>query len=118
MTAITNATIEHPLRRKSFDGWRWSGRIFLVFMLIYTVVPMAWMLITSLKSGFAAMMFPPQWWPAEPTLGNYIKLLDPKDSIGQDFLRYFWNSLWVSTATTILAVVVARSEERRVGKEC
>lgn len=107
MTSMTDTARHTRPRRKPVDGWRWTGRIFLVLMLIYTVVPMAWMLITSLKGGFAAMMYPPQWIPAEPTLENYIRLLDPKDTIGQDFLRYFWNSLWVSTTTTILAVVVA-----------
>ena len=76
-------------------------------MLIFTAVPMVWMLLTSLKSGFAAMQFPPQWWPAEPTLESYTKLLDPKNSVGKDFLHYFWNSLFVSTTTTILAVAVA-----------
>ncbi len=107
MTTLTHSARPSRPRRKPVDGWRWAGRIFLVLMLIYTVVPMAWMLITSLKGGFAAMMYPPQWIPAEPTLENYIRLLDPKDTIGQDFLRYFWNSLWVSTTTTILAVIVA-----------
>ena len=107
MTAISNTEPNRRRHRKAFDGWRWSGRVFLVFMIVYTVVPMAWMLLTSLKTGFAAMQYPPQWWPAEPTLSNYAKLLDPQNSVGQDFLRYFQNSLWVSTITTILAVVVA-----------
>ncbi len=105
MTAGTFTS--RPVSRKSIDLWRWGGRVFLFLMLVFTVTPMAWMLITSLKTGFAAMLYPPQWWPAEPTLSNYIKLLDPTDTVGQDFLRYFWNSLWVSTLTTILAVVVA-----------
>jgi multiple sugar transport system permease protein len=104
---MTTIAGEAPVSQRSFDGWRWAGRVFLVVLLIFTVVPMAWMLITSLKTGFAAMQYPPQWWPAEPTLENYIRLVDPSDSIGQDFLRYFWNSLWVSTLTTILAVAVA-----------
>ena len=107
MTTIANTAPERPRSRKPIDWWRWSGRFFLVFMIIYTVVPMAWMLITSLKTGFAAMMYPPQWWPAEPTLDNYFRLLDPRDSIGQDFLRYFGNSIFVSVTTTILAVAVA-----------
>jgi multiple sugar transport system permease protein len=111
MSAITNTAtggaITFARKRKSVDGWRWGGRVFLFLMLVYTVVPMAWMFLTSLKSGFAAMQYPPQWWPTEPTLSNYTKLLDPADSIGQDFLRYFFNSLWVSTLTTILAVAVA-----------
>ncbi len=96
-----------PRSRRGIDGWRWSGRIFLVFMLLYTAVPMVWMLLTSIKSGFAALQFPPQWWPDEPTLASYQKLLDPQNSVGQDFLRFFWNSLFVSFITTILAVVVA-----------
>jgi multiple sugar transport system permease protein len=93
--------------RKPVDGWRWAGRGFLVLLLAYTLIPMAWMLITSLKTGFAAMQYPPQWWPKEPTLDNYTRLLDPRGSVGRDFLRYFWNSLVVSTLTTVLAVVVA-----------
>jgi multiple sugar transport system permease protein len=109
MTAIATDTAMSQVtrRRKPIDWWRWAGRFFLVFMIIYTVVPMAWMVLTSLKGGFAAMMFPPQWWPAEPTLANYTRLINPNDSIGRDFLRYFWNSLWVSTLTTVLAVAVA-----------
>jgi multiple sugar transport system permease protein len=102
----TSAT-EAPRSRRRIDGWRWGGRIFLVFMLLYTALPMVWMLLTSIKSGFAAMQFPPQWWPNEPTLASYQKLLDPQNSVGQDFLRFFWNSLSVSVITTILAVVVA-----------
>lgn len=106
MTDTVPARIR-PVVTRSIDGWRWTGRIFLVLLLIFTVMPMAWMLITSLKTGFAAMQYPPQWWPAEPTLENYWRLLDPRNQVGQEFLRYFWNSLWVSTATTVLAVIVA-----------
>ena len=105
MTSMT--TIVATRKRKPIDVWRWVGRIFLVLMLLYTAVPMIWMLLTSIKSGFAAMQFPPQWWPNEPTLASYQKLLDPTNSVGQDFLRFFWNSLFVSTTTTILAVIVA-----------
>jgi multiple sugar transport system permease protein len=96
-----------PRHRKPIDGWRWAGRIFLLVMLLYTAVPMIWMVLTSIKSGFAAMQFPPQWWPAEPTLASYQKLLDPQNSVGQDFLRFFGNSLFVSVCTTILGVAVA-----------
>jgi len=96
-----------PSSRRGVDWWRWAGRAFLLFLLIFTVLPMAWMVLTSIKSQFAAMQYPPQWWPAEPTLQNYTKLLDPTDDIGQEFLRYFWNSFYVSLATTILGVAIA-----------
>jgi multiple sugar transport system permease protein len=100
-------TVVATRKRVPIDVWRWVGPIFVVLMLFYTAVPMIWMLLTSIKSGFAAMQSPPQWWPNEPTLASYKKLLDPTNSVGQDFLRFFWNSLFVATTTTILAVIVA-----------
>jgi multiple sugar transport system permease protein len=105
---MTDATFSsRPIARKPIDWWRWAGRAFLTFLLIFTVLPMAWMVLTSIKSQFAALQYPPQWWPTEPTLQNYWKLLDPNGSVGQEFLRYFWNSFYVSLATTILGVAVA-----------
>ena len=107
MTTVTETAPIRPRSRKRIDGWRWAGRLLLLLMLFYTAMPMLWMLLTSIKSGFAAMQYPPQWWPDEPTLASYQKLLDPQNSVGQDFLHFFWNSLFVSTITTILSVAVA-----------
>jgi multiple sugar transport system permease protein len=78
-----------------------------LFLLLFTVLPMVWMVLTSIKSQFAALQYPPQWWPAEPTLQNYWRLLDPSNSVGKEFLHYFWNSFYVSLLTTILGVLVA-----------
>jgi multiple sugar transport system permease protein len=100
-------TMDRPAARKPIDWWRWAGRVFLTFLLIFTVLPMVWMVLTSIKSQFAALQYPPQWWPAEPTLQNYWRLLDPSNSVGQEFLRYFWNSFYVSLLTTVIGVVVA-----------
>ncbi|TIW47486.1 MAG: carbohydrate ABC transporter permease, partial [Mesorhizobium sp.] len=54
-TIAETARLGQARRHASIDGWRWGGRIFLTFMLLYTALPMVWMLITSIKSGFAAM---------------------------------------------------------------
>jgi multiple sugar transport system permease protein len=106
---MTVATVgsERPVTRKPIDWWRIAGRVFLVLLLLFTVLPMVWMVLTSIKTQFAALQYPPQWWPNEPTLKNYFRLLDPSDNIGHDFLIYFWNSFYVSTLTTILGVAVA-----------
>jgi multiple sugar transport system permease protein len=81
--------------------------LFLLLMLLFTVLPMLWMVITSLKTQFAAFQYPPQWWPAAPTLDNYVRLLLPTSPTGQEFLQYMWNSIFVSSCSTILGVVVA-----------
>jgi multiple sugar transport system permease protein len=107
MSAVTAGTPRSPSRRRKVDWWRWAGRTFLVVLLIFTVLPMAWMLLTSIKTQFAALQYPPQWWPAEPTLENYTKLLSPSGDVGSRFLRFMWNSFTVSLATTLIGVVIA-----------
>lgn len=104
-TISTHAS--RPVSKKATDWWRWGGRAFLAFLLLFTILPMVWMLLTSVKSQFAALQYPPQWWPAEPTLDNYVVLLSPTSEVGREFLQFMWNSFYVSVATTILGVVVA-----------
>ena len=29
------------------------------------------MALTSIKTQFAALQYPPQWWPAEPTIEQF-----------------------------------------------
>lgn len=93
--------------RKRFDAWGIAGWIYLILLLLFTVIPLAWMISTSLKTQLAALQFPPRWLPANPTLDNYRLLLDPSGDIGSTFIRYLLNSLWVSTATTVVGVLVA-----------
>ena len=83
---------------------RW---VFLAFLLAFTALPMLWMVSTSIKTEFAAIQQPPTWIPAEPTLNQYTTLLSPTSPTGQQFLGYIRNSVIVSTATTILGLIVA-----------
>ncbi len=93
--------------RRRFDAWSLAGWIFLILLLLFTVIPMLWMLSTSFKTQLGALRFPPRWIPDNPTLENYKLLLNPREDVGRTFLRYMGNSLFVSTATTIVGVVVA-----------
>jgi ABC-type Fe3+ transport system permease subunit len=104
---MTSVTTHRQVPRKPIDWWRWAGRVFLLFMLLFTLLPMVWMVLTSIKTQFAAFQYPPQWWPKEPTLDNYVKLLNPFGAVGQEFLQYLWNSIFVSLCSTVLGVVVA-----------
>jgi multiple sugar transport system permease protein len=83
------------------------GIVWLAILLAFAVIPMLWMLSTSLKGQFAALSQPPEWIPSHPTLEQYQTLLSPTGTVGPVFLRYFFNSLLVSTTTTLLCVLVA-----------
>ena len=89
------------------DPWRRVGAVFLAVLTAFAALPMMWMLLTSIKTQFAALQFPPEWIPHSPTLANYTVLLSPRSEVGHDFLRYMLNSVWVSFASTVLGVAVA-----------
>ena len=93
--------------RKPINWFTVFGWGFMVLLLLYAVVPMLWMLSTSLKTPFVALQQPPKWIPEHISFEQYQTLLSPNNSIGSQFLRYLLNSLWVSFATTILGVLVA-----------
>ena len=94
-------------RRRGLDGWGVARVAFLTLLTVFTVVPMLWMVLTSLKTQFAALQYPPEWLPHTVTLEQYTRLLNPLSDVGQEFLGYMVNSLLVSTAATILGVAVA-----------
>jgi multiple sugar transport system permease protein len=104
MTAVDTPPVR---RRGRSDPWGVAGWIFLAVLTFFTVLPIAWMFITSIKTQFAAAQYPPEWIPKNPTLSEYRELLSLSSAMGRDFLGYMVNSIWVSVATTVLGVVVA-----------
>src|SRR5262249_27019505 len=60
---MSGAPVEIPagrrLRRR--DPWVMAGAVLLVLLTMFAVMPMAWMLVTSIKTQFAATQYPPEW---------------------------------------------------------
>lgn len=82
---------------------RAAGAALLVLALVWTVFPVYWMLITSLKTNLAMFQPIPQLWPAAPTLDNYAQLATGASPVG----RLFANSVLTSAATALVTVVLA-----------
>ena len=101
------APLARASRTRKPGAWSITGTIFLIMLGLFAILPMIWMLLTSVKTQFAALQFPPEWLPHNPTLRNYATLLSPSSDVGREFLRYMLNSLYVSTCTTILGVIIA-----------
>lgn len=88
-------------------GWTLLRVGFLALLTLFTVLPMVWMVLTSLKTQFGALQYPPEWWPHTVTFDQYTRLLSPSNEVGREFLGYMANSLIVSTASTLFGVAVA-----------
>jgi len=66
-----------------------------------TLLPFAWMISTSLKAGNEIFLWPPRWFPSVIRWDNYAVAWN-----SAPWGLYFLNSLFVSTATTILTLLV------------
>ena len=70
-------------RWRDSAGWECSSTLLPVF----ATLPMVWMFITSIKTQFAALQYPPEWWPRNPTLGSYTApAARPPAMSGSEFL--------------------------------
>ncbi len=74
----------------------------LVFGLGVVLLPLWYMLITSVKPQSMVFEYPPRLWPSEWTLNNYVRALTQNH-----FDRYFRNSVIVALSTTSLTVVAS-----------
>jgi multiple sugar transport system permease protein len=76
--------------------------LFLLVLALVAVFPFYWMAIGSVMSPVELFAAVPKLWPSDPDAGAYQRIFDLVP-LG----RYFMNSLIVSVATTVIAVLVA-----------
>lgn len=76
--------------------WFW---VLVVFILLYTLFPFYWAVISSLKTSQELVQTPPTFWPQTITLDSYKQVF--QDS---SFMRALLNSALVSTAVVILSL--------------
>lgn len=78
----------------------------LVYLALITgaaivIVPFLWMISTSVTPAAEVFAWPPKLIPSRFALENYSQAVQVTD-----FFRYFGNSLFVTIATTVIAVVI------------
>ena len=71
----------------------------LVFFGVILLLPIAWMMSVSCRPNVEVLRIPPRWFSEHMTLESYRKVLG-----NLQYLRCFWNSYFVSTVVTFLAL--------------
>lgn len=74
--------------------------LLLIALSVIMLIPLAWVLSTSLKAAGAEFDFPPQWIPSPIVWSNY-----PEAFTAVPFALYFRNSLIVSVSATLGSVL-------------
>lgn len=78
--------------------------VVLWISVILFLFPMAWFLLSSFKPGGELFTYPLTFWPETFTFDGFVKAWERVD-----FARYFGNTLFVSTITTVLTVFFSAS---------
>ena len=84
------------------DAFPIGSFIVLIIGCIFVLVPVIWMVITSLKSVPETFEIPPSWFPSHPSLDAYRTVI--KD---YSFGLYFKNSVLIVISSTLLTLFVA-----------
>lgn len=83
-----------------------TGRVLLWTWLLVAMVPLVFMVLTSLKPSGIAKEIPPKWL-FTPTFENYRSVLAGGEGTSLGFDRLLFNSLAVTVGTTVLTVALA-----------
>ena len=76
--------------------------LILLFMVILALLPFMNMITTSLIPNAYVLPSEPQIIPKQFYFGNYVAVWE-----GEDFGRYFLNSVFVTCITTVLTLIIA-----------
>jgi len=86
--------VERPRRRfLPFDPWH----LFLAPLAVVMLLPLVWMVVTSLETEAQTFHFPPILWPGTLRFENYVNVIRESE-----FGTWFWN-------TTVVTVTVVAS---------
>ena len=100
------------------SAWRHRRRRILLssgglLLALYLLAPFSWLVLTSFMHERDALVVPPQWIPADPTLQNYLTFFDPTGTravvgsrAAEQVLPSMLNSLVVAVGTAVLNLVL------------
>jgi multiple sugar transport system permease protein len=91
-----------PLIAERFNLRAGAARFLIVGLsVMFVIVPLYWVIITSIKPSSDYLTVPPVWFPAEPTIVHYTAAL-----FSYRGLQGLINSLIISSAATLLSATM------------
>jgi multiple sugar transport system permease protein len=74
--------------------------VFLIGFVVFVLLPLYWVVVTSIKPTSDYLVVPPVWFPAQPTIVHYTAAL-----FSYRGLQALVNSLIISSASTVLSTI-------------
>src|SRR6266508_2206262 len=103
-----STAIRRPIQLRKGSALR---LVLLVLALLITLLPVYWMVITSLKTQLEVFAAPPTFAPQRPTLENYISLF-----ANRNLGAYLLNSLIIVGASVLLSVATVSLKTKALAR--
>ncbi len=91
--------------RSKFGNFMYG--LFLVLAGAFSVLPLFYCIITSLKPLDELLIFPPKFFVSRPTFSNYLVLPSLLNKLQVPMARYVFNSFFVAVISTFLHIIAA-----------
>lgn len=90
-----------PKSKKSFSILKLISGIILALSAIFFIFPFYWIVTGSFKAQVVATAIPPDWFPLQPILDNWIILFN------NPVWRWLFNSFFISTSEMVAVCLVS-----------
>mgnify|MGYP004620618847 CR=1 FL=1 len=91
--------------RSKFGNFMYG--LFLVLAGAFSVLPLFYCIVTSLKPLDELLIFPPKFFVSRPTFSNYLVLPSLLNKLQVPMARYIFNSFFISISATVLHIIAA-----------
>jgi ABC-type glycerol-3-phosphate transport system permease component len=81
--------------------------VFLMLICAFMILPILYAVLQAFKPLDEIFLYPPRFFVRNPTLRNFSDTFYLTESMGVPFLRYVFNSLFVTVVGTFLYIVIA-----------
>lgn len=90
-----------PKSKKSFSILKLISGIILALSAIFFIFPFYWIVTGSFKAQVVATAIPPDWFPLQPILDNWVILFN------NPVWRWLFNSFFISTSEMVAVCLVS-----------
>ena len=86
---------------KQKKGYDYIVYIFMIILTILFVFPLYWIITGSFKDAAAINAAVPEWFPKNPTMGNYVKLMQ------RPAFLWLFNAVFIAVMSMVLTCITA-----------
>lgn len=90
--------------------------IFLLLICAFMILPMLYSVIQAFKPLDELFLYPPRFFVRNPTMQNFSDVFYLTESLEVPFLRYVFNSVFITVAGTAIYIILASAAGYALGK--